>query len=267
MDGFDALVKAIADVNSELQLAAFTIAGLVLLATIITRSRSSKTDGNGVKRSNIPTSVAVVLIIAFFTLGALPTLANTWLKHEQIKTFSVYNVRTLVLNPEGNPVSGASLRTTAQSVALTGPDGTAEVEVYKATMPADGKVTIFADMESEFLHGHSEIQLDKDPNPSLTIKLAAQGNATVSGLVEDERRHAVPDASVSVLGGESGRTQADGMFSLKTNASVGQEVRIHVEKAGYDAVDQEHPAGREPVTIMLGHASANKGSRGHHAKS
>lgn len=89
----------------------------------------------------------------------------------------------------------------------------------------------------------------------------------VSGLVADERHHAVPDATVTVLGGESGQTQANGTFSLKTNASVGQEVRIHVERPGYEAVDQEHPAGREPVTITLDHVSSNKGRRTPHPKS
>src|SRR5215470_2980161 len=179
MDGFDALVKAIANVNSGFTIAAYSIAAVVFLSRLVlTRDKSSSSI-------SIPPSLAWAVIIAMVILGTLPTLANTWLEHKRMNALTVYRVTALVLNPEGNPVSGASLRTTTKNIASTGPDGTAEVAIYKATLPADGKVTIYADMESEFLHGHSEIQLDKDPNPSLPIKLAAQGNAMVSGLVED----------------------------------------------------------------------------------
>jgi len=191
----------------------------------------------------------MVVVICF--LGALPTIARTYLDHERMKIGEVFRVRALVLDPQGVPVSGATLRTTASNETTTDAQGTAEVAIYRATMPADGKVTIYADLNSAFLHGHRDITLDKDPNPSVRIELKADGSATVSGLVEDQARRAISGASVSVLAGETGQTGANGMFTLKTNAGVGQMVRLHVDKAGCGSVDQDHPAGRGPVTIML----------------
>lgn len=161
MDSFDALLKAIANINSGLQLLAFAIAALALIAGYL----PTRTEDGAQKSISVPPSLAWAVIIAMVILGALPTVANAWLKHEQNlaqeRLLAVYRVRTLVLNPEDNPVSGASLRITAKNLASTGPDGTAELEIYRATMPADGRVTIYADMESEFLHGHSEIQSTK----------------------------------------------------------------------------------------------------------
>ncbi|HMJ86206.1 MAG TPA: carboxypeptidase-like regulatory domain-containing protein, partial [Vicinamibacterales bacterium] len=79
----------------------------------------------------------------------------------------------------------------------------------------------------------------------------ATRDATVAGLVQDDSGKAVAGATVSVVGGESGETSATGSFLLKTNAAAGQVVRLHAEKRGYATVDQDHPAGREPVTIIL----------------
>jgi hypothetical protein len=155
------------------------------------------------------------------------------------------------LDTEHVPVSGATLRTTASNETTQTFQGIGIVAVYRATMPANGKVTIYADLDSAFLHGHTDLELANDPNPSVTIELKANGNAAVSGFVEDNAGHAVSGATVTVLGGESSLTTPNGTFAVKTSAAVGQQVRLHVEKIGYQAVDQDHPAGREPVTIVL----------------
>jgi hypothetical protein len=128
-------------------------------------------------------------------------------------------------------------------------------------MPADGKVRIYADLDSDFLHGSTELQLANDPNPSVSIEVKSNPDAVVTGLVEDELGAAVAGAAVSVLGGETGVTSANGSFTLKTNAAVGKQVRLHTEKAGYNPVDQDHPAGREPVTIVLVHKRAARRKR------
>ena len=70
-------------------------------------------------------------------------------------------------------------------------------------------------------------------------------------MVQDDAGRAIAGASVTVIGGESATTLPTGSFTLKAGAARGQIVRVHAEKDGYTAVDQDHPAGREPVTIVL----------------
>ena len=46
-------------------------------------------------------------------------------------------------------------------------------------------------------------------------------------------------------------TAKDGRFNLPAHAADGQQVRLRAEKSGYYAVEDYHPAGREPVTLEL----------------
>jgi hypothetical protein len=234
-------LKTVGSINSSWSLAAYAIAAFLSFINVsLSRRRGTSTS-----------TVIWAFVVIICVLGLAPTIANAYLKHLESQSLTVYRIRTLVLDPERIPVSGASLRTTASNETTQTLQGIGIVAVYRATMPADGKVTINADLDSAFLHGHADIQLAKDPNPSLTIELKATTNAFVSGLVEDSVGHAISGATVTVLGGESSLTTATGTFAVKTNAAAGQQVRLHVEMVGYRAVDQDHPAGREPVTIIL----------------
>jgi len=234
-------LKAVGSVSGSWSLAAYAIAAVIAIFNVAVSNRR-KTPTN---------SLIWGLVVIICILGLAPTVANAYLKHLESEALTVYRVRTLVLDPEHVPVSGATLRTTASNETTQTFQGIGIVAVYRATMPANGRVTIYADLDSAFLHGHTDLELAKDPNPSATIQLRANGNADVSGLVEDNAGHAVSGATVTVLGGESSLTDANGTFVVKTSAAVGQQVRLHVEKVGYHAVDQDHPAGREPVTIVL----------------
>jgi hypothetical protein len=249
------LIGAIAQVNSAWSIAAFAIAAtLGVLKTVL--ASTSATRGRG---QTLPTVFAgplvwpIAVIICF--LGALPILANTYLETLKIRqqgdVRAVYRVRVTLLDPLGNPVAGATLRTTTSNETMATSQDSAVVTIPKGTLPADGKVTIFADLDSAFLHGRTDLQLADDFNPSVTVDLKSSRDATLSGLVEDETGHLIAGASVSVVGGESGETSVNGAFTLKTNAAVGQMVRLHIEKAGYRALDQDHPAGREPATVVL----------------
>ena len=234
-------LKAIGSVSGSWSLAAYAIAAIIAVLNVSVSNRR-KTPTN---------SVIWGLVVIICILGVAPTLSNAYLKHLEAQALTVYRVRTLVLDTEHVPVSGATLRTTASNETTQTFQGIGIVAVYRATMPANGKVTIYADLDSAFLHGHTDLELANDPNPSVTIELKANGNAAVSGFVEDNAGHAVSGATVTVLGGESSLTTPNGTFEVKTSAAVGQQVRLHVEKIGYQAVDQDHPAGREPVTIVL----------------
>jgi hypothetical protein len=145
-------------------------------------------------------------------------------------------------------------------VCLSAATSTAVVTIAKALRPADGKVTVFADLEAAFLHGRTDAQLGEDLNPSVTISLKSARDATVTGLVQDDEGRAIPSAAVSVIVGESGDTSPTGSFTLKTNAAVGQIVRLHAEKRGYAAADQDHPGrprtGDRRATGRTDHATA-----------
>lgn len=233
-------LDAIASVSSTWTIAAYSIAAVLAVLNAIS-SRRKRTPAN---------SVIWGVVVVICVLGLAPTIANAYLERLKI-VGAVYRVRTVVVDAQHVPISGATLRTTASNETTQTDQGIGQVSIPRATMPGDGKVTIYADLDSEFLHGHADIQLAEDLNPSITIEVKAVGNAVVSGLVEDNAGHALAGAAVSVLGGESTITSANGAFTVKTNSPLGQQVRLHVEKAGYQPIDQDHPAGREPATIVL----------------
>jgi hypothetical protein len=244
-------LDAIAHIDNMWSIAAFAIAAVLvvlreLLASPAAVRRRGKPAPAWFSGGFISPMVAVIVLLA-----AMPIVAHTYLESQRARQLSVYRVRVTVLDPQGHPTSGATLRTTASNETAVTEHGGAVVAIVAATVPADRRVTIYADADAAFLHGRGELQLGDDPNPSLTIALAASRDATVSGLVEDENGRAVEGAMVQVIGGESNTTSAAGGFTLRTNAAVGQTVRVHAEKAGYEAVDQDHPAGGEPVTIVM----------------
>src|ERR1700687_1578741 len=186
------LIKAIASVNSGWSFAAFGIAAVVVLWRTFLADKSA----------GPVTSIVWGAVVVICVLGVTPFAARAYMATHP--AFVVFRIRTLVLDPQGNPTSGATLRTTASNETTTTYQGIGEVSVFRGAMPTDGKITIYADLTADFLHGRADITLDKYANPSVTVQLKADGSATVVRLVEDQARHAIPDANVSVVGGESG---------------------------------------------------------------
>src|SRR5438093_5496183 len=167
------MVGAIAQVNSAWSIAAFAIAAIlaVLNRTLATpdavRRRGQRAP------AVLSNSFVWPIVVAICFLGALPILANTYLETLKIRGGEVYRVRVIVLDPQGNPTPGATLRTTVSNETTVTPQDTAVITIAKALLPADGKVTVFADLESAFLHGRTDAQLGTDLNPSITINLKA----------------------------------------------------------------------------------------------
>jgi hypothetical protein len=245
------MAGAIAQINSAWSIAAFAIAAILAALNRALASPDAQRRRGQRAPAILTNSFVWPIVGAICFLGALPILANTYLESLKIRGGEFYRVRVIVLDPQGKPSSGATLRTTVSNETTATSQDTAVITIPKALVPADGKVTVFADLDSAFLHGRTDAQLGADLNPSITVNLTAARDATVTGLVQDDAGRAVSGATVSVVGGESGETSATGSFLLKTNAAVGQIVRLHAEKRGYAAVDQDHPAGREPVTIVI----------------
>lgn len=257
-----ALLEAIAHVNSAWSLAAFAIAAILFVLNRLGGAGTAGPRGRGARRSGfMSNSIVWPLVVAICFLGVLPTLANTYLESLRLRGGEFYRVRVIVVGPEGNPVSGAVLRTNASNETTETSQGTAMVTIPRASMPKDGKVSIFADLDAAFLHGRTDLQLGDDLNPAVTITAAAARDAAISGIVQDDAGHAIAGATVSVVGGESGTTSPAGAFTLKAGAAVGQTVRVHAEKDGYAAGDQDHPAGQEPVTIVLAESKTRRPKR------
>ena len=249
------LVKAIASVNSMWSIAAFSIAALLILVNQYTgaaadsgqKTKRKAKGGPSTPRSNVLWIGAGAISL----IGLAPIAANGFLEARRMNASSVYHLRVTALDEQGVPVTGAQLRASVSNETTTTANGDGLLTIARGALPVSGEVTIFAEKSSAFLSAAKTLTLAGDLYPSLLIQMKADRTATVSGLVEDDQGRAVPGASVTLPGVADTTTSPTGNFSLNAHASVGQPVTIHVEKSGYDPVDQSHLAGTEPATIVL----------------
>jgi hypothetical protein len=197
-------------------------------------------------RGKVP-AIAWAVVAGIVIVALIPTLI--WV---QLELRATYRVRVTVLNPQQQPVNEAKVTSSMNAIAKK-VDGGYEFDIPAATKPSDGKLTVYAIVENAFWSGKSEVQLAGEYNPNITIQLTAGENAQVRGIVQDQVQHALEGAMVSVVGygPEAVTTKADGNFTLPAHAADGQQVELHAEKPGYQAVNQDHPAGRHPATLML----------------
>ncbi|HKS29636.1 MAG TPA: trypsin-like peptidase domain-containing protein [Pyrinomonadaceae bacterium] len=164
----------------------------------------------------------------------------------------IYRVRVIVLSPQKTPVEDAQVISSLGGEALRSPGGY-QFEIPRAKRPQDGKVTFFASKESAFWKGEGGLVLGSDPSPAIIIPVSRDDSATVRGVVVDTEGSGVQGARVSVAGfeNEAVTTGVGGGFVLPAHKAVGQMVLLRVEKEGYKAVTQSHPAGDEPVIIQV----------------
>jgi hypothetical protein len=165
----------------------------------------------------------------------------------------IYRVRVTVIDPQRRPVEDAKVWSTIGGEPKKVAGGW-QFDIPAASIPVNGKVTFFASKENSFLDGERDLQLDSDASPAVTIEVAKKvKEVVVRGIVVDEANNAIGEVRVSVVGHESEAviTQPNGGFVLPAHAAVGQQILLHAEKPGYKAVNQYHPAGEEPVTIIL----------------
>jgi hypothetical protein len=128
-----------------------------------------------------------------------------------------------------------------------------ELDIPRSKLPADGRVTVHASKESAFLSRSDEVRLGADLATSVTVHLAA--NPVNHGQGHRPRRggEGPGRVQVSIVGyeGEAVSTGSAGQFVLPAHAADGQQVQLHAEKAGYEAVTQFHPAGTFPANLIL----------------
>lgn len=250
------LIEAIAHVSSFWSFAACVLAVILAALKVILATPTVVRRRGAPAPPALASAVMWPIVLILFLFGFVTIAAHTYIRTQEINlerqklAGGIYRVRVIVVDQRGNPVVGATLRTTASGETTTTYQGIAEVSLPKVTLPVDGRITIFADLDSAFLHGRTELKLANDFSPSVTIVLGRSLDATVTVLVEDENGLCIDGATVLILGGDSGTTNANGTFTLKANAATGQIVRIHVQKSGYTAVDRDIAAG-DALTLTL----------------
>jgi hypothetical protein len=236
-------LKHLADVRTPWTIAAFAIAAVLGLA-----SRYGSKPGTAARRG-LYFSVGAVMVLAF-----VPIAASLFSESVDRNSKAMYHLRVTAVDSHNAPLADAVLRSTALSENKTTADGTAEFAIPSVTLPADRKVVVFGEKAAAFLHGRVEVTLGEDRNPAVTLVLQPDDASTmVRGAVQETATgHAIAGASVSVPGfAESATTQANGSFEIASHAASGQTVRLHVEKPGYAAVDQDHIAGSQPAIVQL----------------
>jgi carboxypeptidase family protein len=169
-----------------------------------------------------------------------------------VDSVDVSRLRVLVLGPNGSPVEDAKVWTSVGGEPKQVAGGW-EFDIPISKRPADGRLTVYASQRDAFLSGSEEVRLGNQLASSVTVRLAADLSAMVRGIVQDGAGNALEGVRVSVVGheGETVTTGPGGQFVLPAHAADGQQVQLHAEKAGYEAVTRFHPAGDFPATLIL----------------
>jgi hypothetical protein len=160
-------------------------------------------------------------------------------------------VRVTVLGSDKMPIEDAqvwsSIGGESKKVA-----GGWEVEFPISKLPENRKITVYAAQRSAYLKGQREITVNEGKPTVASIQLDRDTSAQVKGTISDGSGKPLVGASVSIVGSaSSSTTDARGFFSLSANAAVGEEIRLRVSQAGYEMLEQYHPAGDDPAYIVL----------------
>jgi hypothetical protein len=190
-------------------------------------------------------------LIAIILLTLTPTIADTLLRH-QAQAADLYRLRVTVVDPDSVPVDHAKVWSSwgGQPKEFS---GGWEFDIPRSTIPKAGEVTVFGSLEQAFLRGQSKVALNSDMNPAIILVLRSDTTAEIVGSVVDASGRPVDGARVWVEAhtDEAVSASNDGAFRLRTHSSDGQQVLLHASKPRYTPVTQFHPAGREPVVLVL----------------
>jgi hypothetical protein len=193
------------------------------------------------RQSRVPWLLASATLI----LGLAPLLSATYLQSR-----GLYIVRVFVLGADKQPVDNAIVTSSNGGEPKKIQNGW-EFDIAPQARPADGKLQLFASVNSAFLAGSSTLMLDKDYFPSVEIQLNRDTSAMVRGVVVDEHNRSVEAAQVSIPGYiDIATTDKMGNFVLPAHAADGQIVHLRAQKDNLTA-DMSVPAGNDPVTLIL----------------
>jgi hypothetical protein len=163
----------------------------------------------------------------------------------------VYAIRVQVLDPDGRPVEGSTVRTSAGNEPQRTPDEWWEIEVPAAKVPADGLVTLWA-THKEWDGNQTDLRLGEDPNPSVKIRLK-EPESWIRGRVVDGHDRGLAGARISRQDGAPGEatTEAGGRFELKLSVPRETRVRLRADLAGFAQGDEFCYAGAEDCSFAL----------------
>jgi hypothetical protein len=185
------------------------------------------------------TNVRVAVIGGVFALAAaVITGLFTCFGDRPVSKDLSYEMRILVLSPDGRPSEDATIRASHGGAPRRVPGGW-QIDIPRVQQQA--LVKVFASKDASFLSGSAQYQLGNDLQPVVTVRLVKNHPAGIRGVVVDESGRGVPAATVGIVGVRDVVTSdPTGQFSLHTDAADGQQVLLRVEKPSYVAVTQWH---------------------------
>jgi hypothetical protein len=144
----------------------------------------------------------------------------------------IYAVRVQVLDPQGLPVPGSTIRASAGNEPQRTPDGWWEVEIPAAKVPAGGRITLWAE-HPEWGGNRKDLRLGADPNVQVEIRLR-QPESWLRGRVVDESGRGLANVPVSIQEGPPGDaiTGPQGRFALRLSIPPETRVRVRAERKG-----------------------------------
>lgn len=164
---------------------------------------------------------------------------------------ALYSVRVQVLDPQGQPVRGSTVRTSAGNEPHLLPDGWWEIQVPAAKVPADGQVSLWAE-HKEWRGNRMNLYLGEEPNPQVEIHLKAP-ETRLRGQVVDENNRALAGVRVTQQDGApmEATTDAEGRFELTLSVPQGKRVGLRAEHSGSAPKDTFCYAGSDSCSIVL----------------
>lgn len=238
--GIPELIKTSLKVTTPWSLAAFAIAALVVIVSLLV-----------IKPNAATRKIMWICAAAITFLGLVPIIISMFVAPP---VASVYRIRVTVVSPEKTPVEDAKVWSTIGGEAKKVAGGW-EFDIPVVSKPATGKFTVFAEQPNAFLAGSQEIVLGVDAGiaTAVTVPLEKVKSARVRGHVQNEEGTTLGGARVMVAGYASEMivTSDNGGFELPGHAASGQHVLVHVQKDGYVSSQLSHLAGEEPLVVML----------------
>jgi len=185
------------------------------------------------------------------SLLGVALLAGAWLWLRSPQKPPIYEIRVHVLDPQGRPVTGSTVRTWAGNEPHLLPDGWWEVQIPAAKVPTDGQISLWAEHE-DWEGNWGSLRLNTEPNPQLDIHLK-QPESWIRGRVIDGRDRALSGVRITPQDGTPGEatTGADGRFALKLMLPPERKIRLRSEYKDWTPGDDFWYTGRDGCTIVL----------------
>lgn len=164
---------------------------------------------------------------------------------------AIYYVRVQVLDPQGLPVPGSTVRASAGNEPQRTPDGWWEVEIPEAKVPNGGWITLWAE-HPDWKGNRKDLHLGDDQNVRIEIRLEMP-ESWIRGRVVNESGRALPGVRVSRQDGTPGETTTDseGRFAVKLPDPPETRVRLRAEHEGLVPGETYCLAGRDTCSIHL----------------